>query len=364
MGILAELTFNEIKVEGFERVIEVINEAAGLHAIIALHNTTLGPALGGVRAYPYPSFEDALKDVLRLSKGMTYKASVAETGTGGGKSVIICDSRKPKSEELLLAFAEAVNALEGNYICAEDVGMRVDDLAIIRKGTPYAVGLPHLKSSGDPSRFTAYGGFLGVRAAAKKLWGVDSLKGRCVAIQGLGSVGMRLADHLFWDGARLLVTDIDEAAVQRAVREYAAIPVSPDDIFEAECDIFAPCALGGILNPDTIPLLRCKGIAGLANNQLLTEADGQALMNRGILYSPDYVINSGGLLNVCVELHKEGYNPSTARLHIERIYDLLLKIYTLSEEKRLPANIIANDLADSNLKQGSGKRTEPVIFHH
>lgn len=364
MGKLAEMVVNEIKVEGYERVVEVINEPAGLHAIIALHDTTLGPALGGIRAYPYATFDDALKDVLRLAKGMTYKASVAETGTGGGKSVIICDSRKPKPEELLLAFAEAVNMFEGHYICAEDVGMHTDDLAIVRKGTHYAVGLPHPKSSGDPSCFTAYGGFLGVRAVAKKLWGIDSLKGRTVAIQGLGSVGMRLADQLFWDGAKLIVTDVDKAAVKRAVREYAAVAVAPDDIYSASCDIFAPCALGGILNPDTIPLLRCKGVAGLANNQLLTDADGQALMNRGILYSPDYVINSGGLLNVCVELYKDGYNPFIAREHVERIYDLLLTIYTLSEEKKLPTNMIANDLADYNLKQGIGKRSELVVFHH
>lgn len=364
MGMLAELTLNEIKVDGYERVVEAVNEKAGLHAIIALHNTALGPALGGIRAYPYANFNDALNDVLRLSKGMTYKSAVAETGTGGGKSVIICDSRKPKSEELLLAFAEAVNSFEGEYICAEDIGMHVDDLAIIRQGTHYAVGLPHPKSSGDPSRFTAYGGFLGVRAVAKKLWGADSLKGRTVAIQGLGSVGMRLADQLFWDGAKLIVTDIDNAVVEHAVRQYDAVAVAPDEIYRVGCDIFAPCALGGILNPDTIPQLRCEGIAGLANNQLLTEADGQALMNRGILYSPDYVINSGGLFNVCVELYKEGYNPFVARSHVERIYDLLLSIYTLSEEKKLPTNRIANDLAEYNLQNAIGKREEPIVFHH
>jgi len=364
MGKLAELTFNEMTVEGYERVVEVINEEAGLHAIIALHNTTLGPAVGGIRVYPYATFDDALNDVLRLSKGMTYKAAVAETGTGGGKSVIICDYKKPKSEELLIAFAEAVNYFEGQYICAEDFGMHVDDLEVIRKGTHFAVGLPHPQSSGDPSRFTAFGGFLGVKSVAKKLWGVDNMKGRTVAIQGLGSVGMRLADQLFWEGANLIVTDIDPDAVAHAVREYAATAVAPDEIYGVECDIFSPCALGGIINPDTIPTLRCKGIAGLANNQLLTEADGQALMDRGILYAPDYVINSGGLFNVCTELCKEGYCPSESRNHVARIFDLLLTIFTLSEEKKLPTNIVANELADYNLEKGIGKREEKLVFHH
>ncbi len=358
------LRYNEIKVDGYERIVEVIHEEAGLHAIIALHNTSHGPALGGIRAYPYATFDDALNDVLRLAKGMTYKSAVAETGTGGGKSVIIWDTAKPKPKELLLAFGEAVNSLAGQYICAEDVGMPISDLAVIRKGTHYAVGLPHPNSSGDPSRFTAFGGFLGVKATAKKIWGVDSLKGLTVAVQGLGAVGMRLADQLFWDGAKLIVTDVNKEAVAKAVQMYGATAVSPDEIYGVECDLFVPCALGGILNPDTIPMLKCKGVAGLANNQLLTEADGQALMDRGILYSPDFVINSGGLFNVCVELYKEGYSPLVARDHVMRIYDLLLTIYTLSDERKQPTNIVANDLADYNLERKIGKRESEVTFHH
>lgn len=364
MGKLFELIVEEIAVEGYERVVEIKDEASGLHAIIALHDTTLGPALGGIRVYPYSSFEAALDDVLRLSKGMTYKAAIAGTGTGGGKSVIIADYRKPKSEELLLAFAEAINLFEGLYIGAEDLGMPAHDLEVIRQGTPYLVGLPHPQSSGDPGRFTAFGGFLGAKAAAKKLWGSDSLKGKTIAIQGLGSVGMRLADSLFWQGAKLIVTDINPTACEHAARQYAATVVSPEAIYGAECDLFAPCALGGILNPQTIPQLRCQAIAGLANNQLLTEADGYALMERGILYSPDYVINGGGLLNVCVELYPEGYNPDVAREQIELIYDHLLTIYALSEEKEIPTNIVANQIAEHNVAHGIGKRQEPVIFHH
>ncbi len=361
---MGKLTLREIKVEGYERIVEAVDKEAGLHAIIALHNTTMGPALGGVRVYPYASFNDALNDVLRLSEGMTYKSAVSETGTGGAKSVIIADSRQPKSDALLLAFAEAVDTFKGQYICAEDVGMLPADLKVVRQRTPYVVGLPHPRSSGDPGPFTAYGGFLGIRAVAKKLWGVSTLKGRTVAVQGLGSVGMRVAEQLFWDGAQLIVTDVNPEVVQLAVQKYGARAVEPDEIYSVDCDIFAPCALGGILNPETIPQLRCQGIAGLANNQLLTEADGTALTERGILYAPDFVINSGGLLNVCVELYKEGYSPYLARLHVERIYDLLLTIFTLAEEKQLSTSRVANELAEDNLQKGIGKRVDEVIFHH
>ena len=361
---MGKLTFNEIKVDGYERVVEVKQEEAGLHAIIAIQNTKMGPALGGIRAFPYATFDDALTDALRLAQGMTYKAAISETGTGGGKSVIITDYKKPKSEKLLLAFAEAVNHFEGQYICAEDFGMHVSDLEKIRKGTRYAVGLPHPKSSGDPSPFTAYGGFMGVKAVAHQLWETDALRGRTVAIQGLGSVGMRLAEHLFWSGAKLIVSDINEAAVDRAVRQFGAQAVEPEAIFDAECDIFAPCALGGILNPDTIPRLKCKAVAGLANNQLLTDADGEALMNRGILYAPDFVINSGGLLDVCCEIGKEGYNPQTARHAVARIYNLLVTIFTLSEEEKLSTSEVAINIAEHNLEKAIGKRTEEVIFHH
>lgn len=356
------LTFNELTIAGFERVVEIRDDALGLKAIVAIHNTTLGPALGGIRAYPYATFDDALNDVLRLAQGMTYKAAIAETGTGGGKSVIITDYVKPKSKELLLAFAEAVNYFEGKYICAEDFGMHLSDLETICKGTPYAVGLPTPKSSGDPSRFTAYGGFRGIQAVCKKIWGDDSVSGKTCAIQGLGSVGMRLAEHLFWNDAQLVVSDINPVVVAHAVKEFGARAVPPREIMKVKCDIFVPCALGAILNPDTIPHLRCKAVAGLANNQLLSDQDGDELFKRGILYAPDYVLNSGGLLAVCVELESEGFNPNSARLHADRIYDLLINLFTLSEERKRPTHLITKELAEDNIRKGIGKRTQAPIF--
>jgi leucine dehydrogenase len=356
------LTFKELSIPGFERVVEIKDDTLGLHAIVAIHNTKLGPALGGIRAYPYPTFDQALNDVLRLSQGMTYKAAVAETGTGGGKSVIITDYKVPKSKELLLAFAEAVNYFEGNYICAEDFGMHLVDLETISQGTPYAVGLPTPKSCGDPSRFTAYGGYRGIQAVCKKIWGNDSVSGKCCAIQGLGSVGMRVAERLFWDDAQLIVADINPDAVSYAVKEFGAKAVSPEEIMKVKCDIFIPCALGAILNPHTIPHLRCKAIAGVANNQLLSDEDGDQLFKKGILYAPDYVINSGGLLAVCVELESEGFNPNSARLHADRIYDLLMTLFTLSEEKKRSTHLIAKELAEDNLSKGIGKRTHSFTF--
>ncbi len=358
----SSLVFKELAIDGYEKVVEVTDKESGLHAIISIHDTRLGPALGGTRAYPYKNFDDALTDVLRLSRSMTYKAAIAQTGTGGGKSVIITDGEK--SEKLLLAFAEAVNAFEGEYICAEDVGMTLTDLGVVSKGTRYAVGLPHPKCSDDPSPYTVFGGFRGIQAACKHVWGSCSVKGRTVAIQGLGATGMKLARSLFWAGAKLIVTDVNSARCSQAVKEFGAEVVNPSEIYGVECDIFSPCALGGIINPETIPQLKCKVVAGIANNQLLTDDDGVELKKRGILYAPDFVINGGGLYNVCVEIYKEGYSPTVARKNVDQIYDVLLKIYTLAEEKDQTTQQVALDLAEHNLEQGIGKRTEPVTFHH
>lgn len=355
----SQIAFNELDIEGFERVVEIKN--ANVHGIIAIHSTKLGPALGGIRAYPYASFEDGLQDVLRLARGMTYKAAVAETGTGGGKSVLFMDGRK-KSEEMLLSFAEAINAFEGNYIGAEDLGMQLRDLEVLCRKTPYAVGLPALKSCGDPSPFTAYGGFRGIQAVCKALWGTDSVSGRTFAVQGLGSVGMKLAQQLFWGGGRLIVTDVNPALVNYAVKEFGARAVAPSEIAQVSCDIFVPCALGGILNPKTIDTLRCSAVAGLANNQLLEQEDGDILFHKGILYAPDYVINSGGLLAVCVEIEPEGFDPKTARDNVDRIYDHLSTIFSLSEERKKGTHHIANGLAEYNLAHGIGKRTLKPYF--
>jgi leucine dehydrogenase len=355
------IALKDIHVDGYERVIEIKHDL--LHAVIAIHDTRLGPALGGIRAYPYASFADGLQDALRLAKAMTYKAAVAETGTGGGKSVIFADSRAPKTEKLLYDFASVVNELQGSYICAEDLGVGLQDVAKIRERTPYAVGLPHPKSSGDPSRFTAYGGFKGIQAVCHTLWGRDEVEGKTFAIQGLGSVGMRLAQHIFWQGGRLIVTDTNRALVTHAVAEYGAQAVAPDEIYEATCDIFVPCALGGILHAHSIPKLRCQAVAGVANNQLLSSADGDLLYQLGILYAPDFVINSAGLLAVCLEIEPEGFDPAIARQHADRIYDLLKKMFATSAITRTPPHQIAQDVAERNLADGIGKRTIKPVFH-
>ena len=356
------LTASEIEVNGYERVVEFKEEESGLHAIVALHDTRLGPALGGIRAYPYKTFEEGLNDVLRLAQGMTYKAAVSETGTGGGKSIIFADSKQSKSPELLRAFAEAVNYFDGQYICAEDVGITVREVAQIGEDTPYAVGLPNRKSSGDPSRFTSFGGMRGIQAVCKKIWGTDSVAGKTFAVQGLGAVGMRLAERLFWEGAHLIVSDVNPEALEKAVRELGAEAVAPDQILSAACDVFVPCALGAILNPASIPNLRCQAVAGLANNQLLSHQDGDALFARGILYAPDYVINAGGLLAVCVELEPEGFDPVSAQQHVNRIYDVLTTIFEMSEQKKQPTYLVAKELAEQNIQQGIGKRTLAPVF--
>lgn len=359
MGKISQLKVQEIEVEGYERVIEVKEPNSGLHAVIAIHSTEQGPALGGIRVWPYKSFEEALTDACRLSEGMTLKAAVAKTGTGGGKSVII--HRGPKSKEMLHAFAEAVNLLEGKYICAEDVNMSVEDVAVINEVTDHVVGLPN--TSGNPSIYTAWGTYQGIRAACQHQFGNASVKGKRVAIQGLGSVGMELARLLFWEGASLVVADVNQEAVERCCKQFGAEAVSVDEILKVECDILAPCALGGIINKESIPDLKCKVIAGATNNQLLVEEDGDLLFERGILYAPDFVINSGGLFNVVVEITPEGYDPAIARDHVNTIFDVLTEIFTVSKTKGRATNRVARDISAYNLEHGIGKRTEAVVFH-
>lgn len=358
------LIFNELKVPQYERVVEVKEDRVGLHAIIAIHNTSLGPALGGIRAYPYPSFEAALTDVLRLSKGMTYKSAVAQTGTGGGKSVIITKPGIAKTEAQLLAFGEAVNYFQGNYICAEDVGVSVDDLSIIRQATRFAVGLAHPSSSGDPSPFTAWGGFLGIQAVCQFLYGNRSPKGRKIAIQGLGSVGMKLASYLFWEGAELIVSDIDEEKSLKAAKEFDAQVVPVEDILRTPCDILSPCALGGILNAHTIPHLKCRAVAGVANNQLFSDEDGEALCARGILCAPDYTINAGGLINVCTEIDERAYSPFVSRSRLDTIFEALLKIFEISQQEQRSPYHVANEIAEKNLALKKARREKAVTFHH
>ena len=358
------LELEEIFVPGYEKVIQVTNKEAGLKAIICIHNTTMGPALGGIRIYPYATFEAALNDVLRLAKGMTYKSAVSESGWGGGKSVIIADPKKTKTKLMLHAFAQAVDRLQGEYICAEDAGCTPDDVLEISKATTYVVGLPHEKSSGNPSPFTAWGTYRGIQSVLKKITGLDSVENRTIAIQGLGSVGYELAKILFWNGARLIVSDIDSAKC-RSIAELTGAKIVPTvDILSEECDVLAPCAMGGAINEETIPNLNCKAIAGCANNQLFKDTDADELSAKGILYAPDFVINAGGLINVTHELTVEGYNPHKARNKVHQLYDQLMIIYEIAEQNRISTHRAALSLADYRLKYRIGKRVEPPCFHH
>lgn len=357
------LVLEEISVEGYKKVFKVTDDKTGLKAIICIHDDTLGPALGGTRIYPYPTFEAALTDVKRLARGMTHKSAVAGAGLGGGKSVIISD-HKNKTKEMIISFAKAVERLQGLYTGAEDLGCTLEDVTLMSQYTRYVVGISNKKSSGNPAPFTGWGTYRGIQAAVKKMFDTDSVKGKTIAIQGLGSVGGFLAEMLFWHGAHLIVSDIDWDKTLSIAAKFGARACPADDILMQECDILAPCALGGILNPQTIPHLKCKGVAGCANNQLLTDADGIALMKRGILYAPDFVINAGGLINVTQEIAQEGYKPDLAREKIDKIYDQLLTIFESAEKNHISTHQAALNLAETHVKNGTGKRVHPPTYHH
>jgi leucine dehydrogenase len=292
----------------YEEVIFFQDRATELQAIVAIHDTTLGPALGGCRFWHYTSSRAAVNDALRLARGMTYKASVAGLNLGGGKSVVIGNPKTHKSEALLRAIGRFVNTLRGRYIIAEDVGTSTDDMAIIHKETNYVVGLAtEHGGSGDPSPVTAYGVLHGMQACTKEVFKTRDLNGLTVAIQGAGHVGYHLARCLKKEGATIIITDIYKNNAKRVIEEFGAKYVAPEKIYAIKCDVFSPCALGGILDDKNIRALRCKIVAGSANNQLKASRHGEKIQQRGILYAPDYVINSGGLINVADELR--GYNP-------------------------------------------------------
>lgn len=366
MSLLLEdtLALEELFVEGYERVIKIQDAKTGLIGIICIHDTTLGPTLGGTRIYPYASFDEALFDVLRLAKGMTYKAAIAECGLGGGKSVIILDRAKGKTPEMLEAFGKVVESLQGLYTCAEDVGCNMDDVALISRSTKYVTGLHHEKSSGNPSYFTAWGVYRGIQAALKKAYGTESVKDKTVAIQGVGSVGAILADLLFWNGAKLIITDVAKERAQKIAKQYGGVYCNPEDIWSVECDVFSPCALGGILNSATISQLKCKVVAGAANNQLLTERDGDELMKKGIIYAPDYVINAGGLINVAEEVTVDGYSPEQSRKKTDRLFDQLTTIFDIAEQNGCSSNHAANSLVEYRLKYKIGRRVDAPCYHH
>jgi leucine dehydrogenase len=360
-----QVVLEEIPVPGYHRVVRARDAKRGLDAIIAIHDIRLSKAaLGGTRIYPYKTFEDALEDATRLARGMTYKSAASQCNWGGGKSVIIADPKKDKTEDLLAAFADAVNLLKGEYICAEDAGCSPEDVAVIAEHTPYAVGLPSDQSSGNPSPFTAWGVYRGIQAVMQHLFGSPSVEGKTIAIQGLGSVGARLAETLFWHGAKLVLTDIHMDRAEGLAKRFDAKLVTPDAIYEEPCDVFAPCAMGAIINTETIERLRCRAIAGAANNQLLTERDGEELRRLGILYAPDFVINSGGLINVTEETTKEGYNPRTSRNKINEIYDQLTLIFKIARENGISTQKAVMQLVEYRLEHGLGRQNSLIYMHH
>ena len=338
-----------IGADGHEQVVMFSDPGTGLKAIIAIHDTTLGPACGGTRMWPYESEDAAVGDVLRLSRAMTYKSAAAGLHLGGGKGVILGDPRAAKSEALLRAYGRFVDTLGGRYITTTDVGTTSRDLECIKEETPHVVGLPlSAGGSGDTAIMTGLGVFMGMRACARQLWGQDSLAGRRIAIQGFGKVASYLAQHLLDDGAAPVATDVYDDALARA-REMGIPVVSPDTIYGQDCDIFAPCALGGVLNPETIPQLRCRAVVGAANNQLLAAADGEELHRRGILYAPDYIVNSGGVINVDAERGAQGYSPDRAREKTERIYEIMGEVIKTSQTLEIPTAAAADRMAEQRV---------------
>lgn len=335
-----------LDIPGYEKVVEG-ELAGGIKSIIAVHNTKLGPALGGLRFYPYHSDEEALTDVLRLSEGMTYKSALANLPLGGGKSVIIGDPSKVKSKELLESMGEFVDSLGGLYITAKDVGIEVEDLDIIAQKTKYVRGTSNENSGGDPSPVTAYGVYKGMKAAAKHRWGSDSLSGRKVVIQGLGHVGYGVAKLISEEGAHIYATDLNQNILSKGREELGLTPLTPDGWQSAKAEIFCPCAMGAIVNKQTIPNLVRNGIeiiAGGANNQLLDfQKDGWRLREHNVLYAPDFVINAGGIINVACELDGH-YNEAIAMEKTEHIYDVLLEIFARADRENTPTAIIATNM--------------------
>ncbi len=340
--------FERMAKMGHEQVVVFNYAETGLKAIVAIHNTTLGPALGGLRMWPYANEEEALVDVLRLSRGMTYKAAVAGLNLGGGKAVLIGDPEKDKSEGLFRALGRFIGSLGGRYITAEDVGTNVNDMDYIYQETDRVVGVHRVHGgSGDPSPFTAYGTLQGIRACLLRKYGHDDPGKLSFAVQGVGHVGYYLTKYLREAGAKVFVCDINETRVEQAVDELGAEAVPLDQIYEVDAKVFSPCALGGVVNEDTVPRLKCDIVAGSANNQLESSEWGTALEERGILYAPDYAINAGGLMNVAIEL--QGYDRDRAYRTVSTIYDIISNIFNLAERDGIPSWQAADRLAEERI---------------
>lgn len=346
---MQQSVFDLMQQMGHEQLVFCHDPHSGLNAIIGIHNTTLGPALGGTRLWNYNSHEEGIIDALRLSRGMTFKAAISGLNVGGGKAVIIADP-KQKSEALWRRYGKFVDSLNGKYITAEDVNTSARDMEYIALETKHVTGVPeYMGGSGDPSPFTAYGVFAGMKASAKKMWGSDSLYGKKVLVQGVGHVGQYLVGHLMEEGAKVFITDINREKIKETTDKYHTVEVTDGaGIFDMDMDIYAPCALGATVNSESIAKMRCPIIAGAANNQLADEnVHGPELIQKGILYAPDFLINAGGLINVAAEL--DGYNRERVMGNVEKIYDRTLDIYGLSEKEGIHTQAAAVKIAEKRL---------------
>ncbi|HHT50358.1 MAG TPA: Glu/Leu/Phe/Val dehydrogenase [Eubacteriaceae bacterium] len=339
--------FDYMEKYGHEQIVFCYEPVSGLKAIIGIHDTTLGPALGGTRIWDYDSEEDAIIDAIRLSRGMTYKNAVAGLNLGGGKGVIIGDASKIKNEELFRAYGRYIEGLSGRYITAEDMNTDTKDMSIINEETDFVAGLEG--KSGDPSPVTAFGVFRGIQATAEEVFGSTDLEGKVVAVQGLGAVGYDVCKHLHEAGAKLIVTDIKKDYIEKAVEDFGAKAVEPDEIYGVECDIFSPCAMGAIINDFTIEQLKCKAVAGSANNQLAEDKHGDLLEEKGIVYAPDFVINGAGVMNVYEEL--QGYDEARAMARASGIYDNVKGVFEIAKRDNIPTYKAADRLAEERIEK-------------
>lgn len=332
----------------YEELIFYHDSTTGLKAITCIHSTKLGPSLGGTRLWNYKNEEEAIEDVLRLARGMTLKSAAAGLDLGGGKTVIIGDPEKVKNEAFWRSYGRYIESLNGRYITAEDVNTNTDDMEYIARETQFVTGLGG--KSGDPSPMTAYGVYQAIRASAFKMWGDNSLKGKKISVQGLGHVGYVLCELLHKDGAALIVSDINQGRVDRVVKDFSAKSVPIDDIYSQDVDIFAPCGLGAIINDETIPKLKCKIVAGSANNILKEEHHGEILRQKGILYAPDYVANAGGVINITFE-KESGYDYDGAKRATAKIYDRILEIFRISDAENIPTSAAAERIAIDRIEK-------------
>ena len=341
--------FGQMSFDNHEQIVFCNDKDTGLKAIIGIHNTVLGPALGGTRMWKYNNEWEALNDVLRLSRGMTYKSAITGLNLGGGKAVIIGDSKIDKTPEMILKFGEYVNSLSGKYITAEDVGTTTQDMDAIREVTKFVTGVSESKGgSGNPSPVTAYGVYMGMKAAAKYKFGTDKLEGKKILVQGIGHVGETLVDFLTKEGALVQITDINEARLDDVSKKYGTQIFMGADLYSADVDIYSPCALGATINDETINRLKAKVIAGAANNQLANDKiHGQILRDKGIAYAPDFLINAGGIINVYAEI--VGYDKTEAMKRTENIYNTTLEIFGLADEKNITTQQAAMSIAQGRI---------------